>query len=96
MTTKEQFLRIKQIASTSATSEKVHVYKSGENAGKQRIIRAKEAHQGIIPVSAKTIWEWVRKGQFPKPVKLSDNVTVWRKSDIDAWLEDKANAVLEA
>ncbi|MEB3766372.1 helix-turn-helix transcriptional regulator [Acinetobacter sp. MD2] len=96
MTTKEQFLRIKQIASTSATPEKVHVYKSGDNIGKQRIIRAKEAQQGLISVSAKTIWEWVRQGKFPKPIKLSDNVTVWRKSDIDAWLEDKANAVMEA
>ncbi|MEB3754307.1 helix-turn-helix transcriptional regulator [Acinetobacter sp. MD2(2019)] len=96
MQTKQQYLRANQIASTSATGEKVHVYKSGKNKGEKRILRAKEAIEGILPISQKTLWEWARTGKFPAPIKLSSNVTVWRKSDVDAWLENKANAVLEA
>ena len=96
MQTKEQYYRANQIASTSATAEKIHVYKSGKNEGKERILRAKEAIEGILPISQKTLWEWARTGKFPKPIRLSGNVTVWRKSDVEAWLEEKANATLEA
>lgn len=37
----------------------------------------------IIPVSASTWWDGVKSGRFPKPVKLSEKVTAWRKSEIE-------------
>ncbi|MEG2268605.1 MAG: AlpA family phage regulatory protein, partial [Acinetobacter sp.] len=37
----------------------------------------------------KTIWQWVKRGLFPAPIKLSDSVTVWRLSDIQAWMQSK-------
>jgi predicted DNA-binding transcriptional regulator AlpA len=33
-----------------------------------------------------TIWRWVKAGQFPEPIKLSPNRTVFRRSEVDAWL----------
>jgi prophage regulatory protein len=36
-----------------------------------------------IPVSKSTWWAGIRKGIFPKPVKLSPRVTVWLEADID-------------
>ena len=36
-----------------------------------------------------TIWLWVKEGKLPKPIKLSERVTVWKESDIDAWMESK-------
>jgi prophage regulatory protein len=36
-----------------------------------------------IPVSKSTWWAGVRKGIFPKSLKLSQRVTVWREEDID-------------
>lgn len=53
MQTREQFYRAKQIASAPATPEKIHVYKTGENAGKTRKLNAKPARQGILPISEK-------------------------------------------
>ena len=38
----------------------------------------------IIPVSKSTIWEWVKIGRFPAPIKLSSKVTVWKVEDIVA------------
>jgi predicted DNA-binding transcriptional regulator AlpA len=32
-----------------------------------------------------TIWKWVKRGGFPKPVKLSPGCTRWRMADIEAW-----------
>lgn len=36
-----------------------------------------------------TIWGWVKDGKFPKPIKLSDRISVWKESDIDEWIESK-------
>lgn len=36
-----------------------------------------------IPVSKSTWWAGVRKGIFPKAIKLSPRVTVWLETDID-------------
>jgi predicted DNA-binding transcriptional regulator AlpA len=36
----------------------------------------------FIPVSRATWWAGVKSGRFPKSVKLSPGVTVWRVSDI--------------
>ncbi len=37
-----------------------------------------------IPVSKSTWWAGVKKGIFPKSIKLSPRVTVWREEDIDS------------
>lgn len=88
----DNYVRIKTLASYPQRPEKTHTYKSGENIGKQRKINAQPASQGLLHVSEKTIWEWVRKGQFPQPIKLSGNVTVWRMSEVQAWIESKMEA----
>ena len=36
----------------------------------------------IIPVSHSTWWAGVKSGRFPKPIKLSEGVTVWTAPDI--------------
>jgi len=38
----------------------------------------------IIPVCKSTWWAGVKSGRFPKPVKLSPRVTVWRVEDVRA------------
>jgi prophage regulatory protein len=41
---------------------------------------------GLLPASPATIWRKVKKGTFPKPVKLGDNITAWRMDDVESWL----------
>jgi prophage regulatory protein len=43
---------------------------------------------GVIPVSKSTWWEGVKTGRFPKPLKLSPRVTVWRAEDIQALIQE--------
>jgi predicted DNA-binding transcriptional regulator AlpA len=40
----------------------------------------------VVPFSQATIWRLAKIGTFPSPVKLSENVTVWRVSDVQEWL----------
>lgn len=36
----------------------------------------------LIPICKTTWWKGIKAGQFPKPIKLSPNVAVWRVEDI--------------
>lgn len=36
----------------------------------------------IIPIGKTSWWEGVKTGRYPKPIKLSERVTVWRLKDI--------------
>lgn len=40
----------------------------------------------VIPVSRSTFWAGVKSGRYPKPLKLSERVTVWRAEDIRAFI----------
>ena len=40
----------------------------------------------FIPLSSSTIWRKVKKGEFPKPYKLSENITAWKAEDIKEWI----------
>lgn len=44
------------------------------------------APRGPLPVSKSTWWEGVRRGRFPKPIKLGPRITAWRVEDIRALL----------
>ena len=43
----------------------------------------------ILGVSVSTIWVWSRAGKLPKPVKLSERVTVWRAEEVRDWMYKK-------
>jgi predicted DNA-binding transcriptional regulator AlpA len=49
----------------------------------KRFLRLPEVLERI-PVSKSTWWDGVRKGRFPKSVKLGPRTTAWRETDIDA------------
>ena len=42
----------------------------------------------FIPVSRSNWWAGVKSGRYPKPLKLSERVTVWRAADIQRFIED--------
>ena len=44
-------------------------------------------------VARSTIWRWVHDGNFPKPVRLSDQCTRWRSSEVDEWEVHRKPAV---
>lgn len=48
-----------------------------------------EARTGL---SRSTIYAWMEKGSFPKPMKLGARLVAWRETDIDAWVEGKSEA----
>lgn len=45
------------------------------------LLRVKQVLK-FVPVSRSSWWAGVKAGRFPKPMKLSERVTVWRAADI--------------
>jgi prophage regulatory protein len=46
----------------------------------------------LVPFSKSTLWRRVKEGTFPRPLKLSDRVTVWRAEDIRQWINQQGSA----
>jgi prophage regulatory protein len=38
-----------------------------------------------IALSKSSLYEMISKDRFPKPYRLSERVSAWKKSDVDAW-----------
>lgn len=34
-----------------------------------------------------TVWRWVQRGEFPKPVRLTAGITRWLVTDVEAFEE---------
>ena len=50
-----------------------------------RVLRQKQVLE-LLGISHSTLWEWVRKGRFPRPISLGPNTRAWLQSEIDAHL----------
>lgn len=79
------YWRICQLATTA--EHKARVYKTKD--GLERRIKARPASIGILPLGRSTIYDLVRKGEMPPPVRLSERVSAWRTTDLIEWLESK-------
>jgi predicted DNA-binding transcriptional regulator AlpA len=49
----------------------------------------------LIPFSTSTLWRRVRANTFPKPVRLSPQVTAWRVGEIREWLKNPGEFVCQ-
>jgi predicted DNA-binding transcriptional regulator AlpA len=47
------------------------------------------------PVSPATLWRQIQAGNFPKPLKLSQGITAWRRSELEAWASDPVSYTLK-
>lgn len=48
----------------------------------QGYLREKQIVPALIPVSRAEWWKGVKEGRYPAGLKISRNVTAWRKQDI--------------
>ena len=42
-----------------------------------------------IPITAPTLWSWVRAGKFPRPRAISPNKTVWVAAEVEQWMQSR-------
>jgi prophage regulatory protein len=57
-------------------------------ANETRAIRAAEVlHR--VGVSRTHLYRLIGRGEFPRPTRLSERISVWRLSDIEQWLNER-------
>ncbi|MDB0507662.1 AlpA family phage regulatory protein [Ralstonia solanacearum] len=45
-----------------------------------------------VGVKKSCLYEWVRLGKFPAPVRLGARSVAWRQSEVEAWIEARESA----
>ena len=83
--TPKGFYRMSHLATTAPRKERKYTAKDGTT----RIIKARPERQGLLPMGETTIWDKVRSGEFPAPIKLTERITAWRIEDVEAWMASK-------
>ena len=56
-----------------------------ENTNTEKLIRVPRVME-LLGIQKSTVWAWVKSGKIPKGTKLSHKVTVWKESDIIAYI----------
>jgi len=46
----------------------------------------------LSSLSSASIYRLIKKGEFPKQIKLSERSSGWLLSEVEQWLDDKVNA----
>lgn len=44
------------------------------------------------PLGKSTINDWIKERGFPKPIRLSQTLALWRVSEVIQWVEARASA----
>ena len=55
---------------------------------KQLLGDKKNSVPGILPFGHTTLWNKVKLGEFPQPVKLGPNITAWPVEKIRKYIEE--------
>lgn len=54
----------------------------------EKLLRRPEV-ESLTGLSRSTLYDWMKKGDFPQPIKLGARLVAWRESDISKWLESR-------
>jgi prophage regulatory protein len=52
----------------------------------KQFYRVKQIAQ-MLSVNKSTIYKWIEEGKFPEGVRVSPNLRVWDKTDVDKYLD---------
>ena len=42
-----------------------------------------------LGIGKSTVWYLLKEGNFVKPIKLSQSITIWDEAEIDQWISEK-------
>ena len=41
----------------------------------------------VVACPKTTLYRWMEAGTFPKPIKISTRLAVWKRDDVKKWME---------
>jgi len=45
--------------------------------------------KSVVPLSTASIYRLIKKGEFPKQIKLSERSSGWLLEEVELWLEER-------
>ncbi|MBF9059046.1 AlpA family phage regulatory protein [Rhodobacterales bacterium HKCCSP123] len=59
-----------------------------QRGARVRLLRRHEV-EDLTGLRRSTLYDWMKRGEFPQPVKLGARIVAWRESDVIGWLESR-------
>ena len=56
-----------------------------------RLLKRQQVEE-ITTLSRSSIYDMIKRGVFPKPIKIGERAVAWREADIIAWLDARMAA----
>jgi prophage regulatory protein len=56
-----------------------------------KLMRFKKLRENVA-LGRTTIWQMVKDGRFPAPVRIGKNGIAWRSDEIQAWIKSREKA----
>lgn len=53
-----------------------------------KLLRPNEV-ASLLQVHRTTLWRWIQKGTFPKPIKIGSHAVAFRQSEVEDWLASR-------
>lgn len=60
----------------------------------ERLLNIKEV-ENICRLKKSAIYNWMKQGKFPEPLKLGRKTVFWRESDLKEWIDSLPKAKYE-
>ena len=61
-----------------------------EQAAQQKLLNRSDLKRLGIRVSNASLLRWEQRGRFPRRVRMAGTTVAWLKSEVDAWIEARA------
>lgn len=55
-----------------------------------RLLRIRQVLE-LVPVARSCLYNWIREGRFPPPLRIGPKTSAWRETDIRAWLDSQSS-----
>lgn len=83
-----QLVPIQQVASFPPSSQLSPVQQAASFPLPHELYCIREVTR-IVKVGRSTIYLWMKRGMFPKPLKLSERMVRWRAEDVFRWMAER-------
>jgi prophage regulatory protein len=67
----------------------------GQQTGPIRLLTKKQLRE-LVPLAYSSIWELMRRGEFPKALRIGRQRVAWREDEVREWIESRPRQELKA
>jgi prophage regulatory protein len=53
------------------------------------LLRERQLLTLVLPIARPTLWAWIARGAFPRPIRLSRGAVAWRREDVLDWIASR-------